>query len=84
VKTRTLHSSTVVITGASSGIGKATALQFAKEGANVVLASRSETLLQELATQCESLGGNAIAIKTDVSNKESVNYLKVLWTFLGA
>ena len=72
MKTRALNSSTVVITGASSGIGKATALMFAKEGANVVLASRSDTLLQELAAQCESMGGRAVAIKTDVSDKESM------------
>jgi short-subunit dehydrogenase len=72
VKTKSLKSSTVVITGASSGIGKAAALLFAKEGANLVLAARSETILQELASQCQAIGGDAIAVKTDVSDKESV------------
>jgi short-subunit dehydrogenase len=75
LKTNSLRSSTVVITGASSGIGKAAALLFAKEGANLVLASRSETLLQELASQCEANGAQAIAVKTDVSDKESVMHL---------
>ncbi len=45
MKKKSLKGQTVVITGASSGIGKATALLFAKEGANLVLASRSDQLL---------------------------------------
>lgn len=72
MKTYPINSSTVVITGASSGIGKAAALLFAREGANVVLASRSDTLLQELASECENLGGSAIAVATDVTDKDSI------------
>lgn len=75
MKTYPINSSTVVITGASSGIGKAAALLFAREGANVVLAARSDTLLQELASECENLGGNAVAVATDVTSKESVQNL---------
>lgn len=84
VKTYPIKSSTIVITGASSGIGRAAALMFAKEGANVVLASRSETLLQELASECEYLGGRAIAVPTDVTDKESVqNLLDTAVDFFG-
>lgn len=75
MKTYPINSSTVVITGASSGIGKAAALLFAREGANVVLAARSDTLLQEIASECENLGGNAIAVATDVTDKDYVQNL---------
>lgn len=75
METKAIKSRTVVITGASSGIGKAAALLFAREGANVVLGSRSETILQELASECESFGGEALPVYTDVSNPDSVKNL---------
>ncbi|MBV9669441.1 MAG: SDR family NAD(P)-dependent oxidoreductase, partial [Acidobacteriales bacterium] len=58
---------TVVITGASSGFGQGTALRFAQNRDNVVLAARRKDLLEEVAERCESLGANALAIETDVS-----------------
>ena len=70
-----LKNVTVVITGPSSGIGKAAALSFAKEGANVVLASRNEPVLQDIAKECIAFGGDAIALQTDVTDKESVKEL---------
>lgn len=62
-----LKGKTVVITGASSGIGKAIALTLAKENVNLILAARREALLQELASECESLGAKAMAIRADVT-----------------
>lgn len=75
MKNVSLQSATIVITGASSGIGKAAALKFATEGANLVLASRSEALLREIASLCENLGAKALVVATDVSDKGSVKNL---------
>ncbi|WP_141736356.1 SDR family oxidoreductase [Oligoflexus tunisiensis] len=72
---RSLKDSVVVITGASSGIGRATALDFARSGARLVLAARGEDQLQEVANECQALGATAIAIPTDVSVLEAVNEL---------
>lgn len=56
-----------IITGASSGIGKALALQLAREGAWVVLAARNAGRLQALSEECRALGGKAEAVPTDVA-----------------
>lgn len=62
-----LKGKTIVITGASSGIGKAIALTLAKENVNLILAARREALLQDLASECESLGSRAMAVRADVT-----------------
>ncbi len=59
----------VAITGASSGIGEATALACARAGAAVALAARREEQIADLASRIEADGGRAVAIATDVSDE---------------
>jgi short-subunit dehydrogenase len=71
-----IHDSVVVITGASSGIGRATALEFAWNGANVVLAARREQLLAKVADECKQLNGReALVVPTDVAEEDAVQNL---------
>lgn len=58
-----------VITGASSGIRRSAAHQFAQEGSRLLLAARSEGPLSEVAEECERLGASALAVPTDVRNE---------------
>ena len=60
------------VTGAGSGIGRATALAFARQGANVVVADVSEPNLQETARLIEELGGSALGVRCDVTRAEDV------------
>ncbi|AEE20605.1 NADP-dependent 3-hydroxy acid dehydrogenase YdfG [Dokdonia sp. Hel_I_63] len=65
-----LTNKTIIITGASSGIGEATAHKLASHGANVVLMARSEDKLQELQKAITDNGGKAIVATGDVTSKE--------------
>jgi short-subunit dehydrogenase len=65
----------VVITGASSGIGRATAHAFAREGARLVLASRSSESLNQVLAECAGFGAEAVAVPTDVSVEADVEAL---------
>lgn len=69
------RSKVVVITGASSGFGRGAALELARRGASVVLAARSAEALNELARECETRGGKALAVPTDVSDRGAVEEL---------
>ncbi|XP_059046920.1 3-oxoacyl-[acyl-carrier-protein] reductase FabG-like [Achroia grisella] len=62
----------VIVTGASSGIGAATALLFAKNGANVVMIGRNETKLKNVAEQCVRAGNTPFVIKADMSKDDDV------------
>jgi NAD(P)-dependent dehydrogenase (short-subunit alcohol dehydrogenase family) len=63
---------TVVITGASSGIGLATARMAAEQGARVVLAARSKEALQQIVGEIRAEGGQAIAVEADVAREEDI------------
>jgi len=72
----TLKNKVVIITGASSGIGKATAIHFAKKGAKIVICARREERLKELKNYITKFNPNCIYLKTDVTKeKEVINLL---------
>ncbi len=62
----------ILVTGASRGIGRETALQLARRGARVVLAARNEAALHEVATEVTSRGGKAEVLPMDVTDDRSV------------
>ncbi|GMA08383.1 oxidoreductase [Tetragenococcus halophilus subsp. flandriensis] len=68
----------VVITGASSGIGEATAVLLAQKGHKLVLGARREAKLQEIADKIKANGGQATFEQTDVTDPDSVNVLAEL------
>jgi NAD(P)-dependent dehydrogenase (short-subunit alcohol dehydrogenase family) len=69
------NSKVALITGASSGIGRATAKLFAENGIRVVVAARRREELANLVTEIESNGGTATAVKTDVSKASEVEHM---------
>ncbi|MHA7208182.1 SDR family oxidoreductase [Arthrobacter sp. MDT1-65] len=70
-----IKNSVVVITGAASGVGRETALHFARRRTQLVLASRREEALESLVAECAALGSPAIAVPTDVSEYDAVQEL---------
>jgi len=72
-----LHDKTVLVTASSKGLGKATALEFAKEGATVILSSRSEASLLKTANEIKEQTGNQnIYFKTcDMSSSDDISQL---------
>lgn len=72
---RSLQGKTVVVTGGSSGVGRATVEAFALEGCNIVIAARGQEALDETLHLCQELEVKAIAVPTDVSVAEEVDNL---------
>jgi len=66
VKTDAFRDQVVIVTGASAGIGKALALQLARQGANVAIAARRKECLDMVAAACRALGAEVLVMPTDV------------------
>jgi len=64
---------TVVITGASAGVGRAAALEFAREGAQIGLLARGRAGLEAAKNDVEQLGGSALVLPVDVADAEAVD-----------
>jgi NAD(P)-dependent dehydrogenase (short-subunit alcohol dehydrogenase family) len=73
VKQNSRRAEVVVVTGASSGVGRAVAHAFARRGAHLGLLARGKPGLEAACREVESLGGNALAIPTDVAEHEAVD-----------
>lgn len=82
---RRFENKTVFITGASAGIGAALAMAFAREGANVGIAARRTDRLEALCREIESIGGRALAVPCDVTDRASIDaaVARVVDTFGG-
>ena len=72
-KLKPLHEQVIVITGASSGIGRETALAFAAAGANVVAVARRAAVLAKVASAARDAGVGALALGTDVTDPKAVD-----------
>ncbi len=70
-----LNGKKAIITGAANGIGRASALLFAKEGANLVLADVNESDLGQVEKEIKDIKGNVLTRKTDVSSEEEIKAL---------
>ena len=70
-----LQGKVALITGASNGVGEATARRFADEGAAVVICARNDELLQQVARDIESSGGRALAVCADITDEATVKSL---------
>ncbi len=72
MKGNPLEGKTVIVTGASSGIGKEIARSFAQKGAKIALVARRPNVLETAAKEIRSQGGSALAVPADVTNRQQV------------
>jgi NAD(P)-dependent dehydrogenase (short-subunit alcohol dehydrogenase family) len=70
-----LQGKVILITGASTGIGRAAALSLARQGGCIALASRNEALLDEVAQEIRALGSDALVVPTDVTDRAQIDLL---------
>ena len=68
-----LKDQAAIITGAGRGIGRATALALANNGANLLLAAKTTSEIEAVAEECRAMGSDAIAVATDVTQKAQVD-----------
>ena len=73
VKLKPLREQVVLITGASSGIGRQSAVRFGQAGAKVILVSRNAEALQGVVSEIERAGGEAIAAAADVADFDQLS-----------
>lgn len=75
MKTEPFQDHVVIITGASAGIGRALAVELAGQGAHVVVCARREERLQQLAAECNKLGGEVLVVPADVTDEDQCKTL---------
>lgn len=75
MKPEKIRGQVVIVTGASTGIGKALSLELAKQGAKLAIAARRVDLLEQVAEECRSLGGEVLVVPTDVSDEAQCQVL---------
>ncbi|HTE21185.1 MAG TPA: SDR family oxidoreductase [Armatimonadota bacterium] len=75
IRLKPIHEQVVVLMGASSGIGRATALLMARRGARVVVSARGESKLASLVREIEDAGGSALAVPAEVTDVAQVKHV---------
>jgi len=70
-----LKDKVVIVTGAGSGVGQASALELGRQGARVVCAARRENRIRETVEAIQADGGTALAVRTDVTDIAQVDHL---------